>query len=195
MTYDPKIHHRRSIRLRGYDYSQAGVYFVTIVTQGRVALFGEVVNGEMRLNRYGEIVRAAWFDLPRHYKHVELGALVVMPNHVHGIIIFNDIGRGGSARVSQPAPDKATTSSSSSTDESKTRPYRKPHALPEIVRAFKSFSARRINFLRHAKGTPVWQRSYYDHIIRNEHDLELTWLYIESNPARWAEDQENPVPR
>jgi hypothetical protein len=142
MTYDPKIHHRHSLRLKGFDYSQAGMYFITIVTQEREALFGEVVNGEMRLNRYGRIVQAAWFDLPRHYKHVELGALVVMPNHVHGIIIFNDIGRGGSARVSQPAPDKATTSSSSSTIEIEdpplqktTRPSRNRPCLQILFRA------------------------------------------------------------
>jgi REP element-mobilizing transposase RayT len=85
MKFDPKIHHRRSIRLKGFDYSQAGAYFVTIVTQGRVPLFGDVVNGEMRLNRYGKIVQAVWFDLPQHYPHVELGAFVIMPNHVHGI--------------------------------------------------------------------------------------------------------------
>jgi REP element-mobilizing transposase RayT len=96
MKYDPKIHHRRSIRLKRYDYSQAGAYFVTIVMQGRVPLFGEVVKEEMRLNQYGKIVQAARFDLPRHYPHVELGAFVIMPNHVHGIIILNGTGRGGS---------------------------------------------------------------------------------------------------
>ncbi len=189
--YDPKIHHRRSIRLKGYDYTQAGAYFVTIVTQGREALFGEVVNGEMRLNRYGEIVQAAWFDLPRHYRHVELGAFVVMPNHVHGIIILNGTGRGGSV-PGQPSVAAGMKSGTASVPEkTKTRPYSKQHGLPEIVRAFKSFSARRVNVLRRMEGTPVWQRNYYEHIIRNQQDLELTWLYIESNPAQWDTDDEN----
>jgi len=86
--YDPNRHHRRSIRLKNYDYSQAGAYFVTICTHGHIHLFGEVVDGEMRLNPFGEIVQAVWFDLPQHYGHVQLDAFVVMPNHVHGIIVL-----------------------------------------------------------------------------------------------------------
>jgi putative transposase len=191
MNYDPKIHHRRSIRLKGYDYTEAGAYFVTIVTQGRAAVFGEVVDGEMRLNRYGEIVRTAWFDLPRHYKHVELGAFTIMPNHVHVIIILGDDSRGGSVPANQPVPDKIIMSKPPLPEGLKTRPYKR-HPLSETVRAFKSFSARRINLLQHAQGTPVWQRNYYEHIIRNQHDLEQTWLYIESNPAQWETDEENP---
>jgi len=90
MKFDPQIHHRRSIRLKGYDYSQFGAYFVTIVVWQREALFGEIVNGEMMLNRYGQIVMNAWSDLPKHYPHTELGAFIIMPNHVHGIILLND---------------------------------------------------------------------------------------------------------
>ena len=94
MTFDPQIHHRRSIRLNDYDYSQAGLYFVTIVTQGRVPLFGEVVDGEVRLNRYGEIIQKWWDALPGHFSNVETGAFVIIPNHVHGIIIIGDDRRG-----------------------------------------------------------------------------------------------------
>ncbi len=191
--FDPKIHHRHSIRLKGYDYSQAGAYFVTIVTQGRVLLFGEVVNGEMRPNRYGGIVQTTWFDLPRHYPHVELGAFVIMPNHVHGIVILSDTGRGGSIPENQSIVDGVTTGKSFLSEETETRPYGKRHGLPEIVRAFKSFSARRINLLRRIEGVPVWQRNYYEHIIRNQQDFELTWRYIESNPAQWDADDENPA--
>jgi len=90
-------------------------------------------------------------------------------------------------------PEKMASGKTSLADETKTRPYSQQHGLPEIVRAFKSFSARRINLLRHMEGTPVWQRSYYDHVIRNQQDLELTWLYIESNPTQWETDSENPV--
>jgi putative transposase len=147
----------------------------------------------MRLNRLGEIVQAAWFDLPRHYRHVELGAFVIMPNHIHGIIILNDSSTGGSVQDRPAGPAETIAGKESLPGTTKTRPYGRQHGLPEIVRAFKSFSARRINVLRHTKGTPVWQRNYYEHIIRNQQDLELTWLYIESNPARWETDEENIV--
>ena len=86
--FDPKKHHRRSIRLKRYDYSQAGAYYVTIVTQGRECLFGEIIDGEMHLNKYGEIIRKWWNEIPIHFPNVELGAFIIMPNHVHGIIFI-----------------------------------------------------------------------------------------------------------
>ncbi len=158
-------------------------------------LFGEVVDGAVVLNRNGHIVRDAWFDLVNHYRHVELGAFVIMPNHVHGIIVLIDDGRGGS-----PALGKTHLPNDLHTDKdilpiNQTRPYVKPkprHGLPEIVRAFKSFSARRINRLRRTDGIPVWQRNYYEHIIRNEREWENIHRYIQSNPSMWAEDEENP---
>ena len=95
MRFDPKIHHRRSIRLKGYDYLQAGAYFVTIVAWRREMLFGEIVDGQMILNWHGQIVLAAWIDLPNHYRHAELGAFIIMPNHIHGIVIIeNTVGNG-----------------------------------------------------------------------------------------------------
>lgn len=195
MKFDPQKHHRRSIRLKGYDYSSAGAYFVTIVAWRREMLFGEVVDGEMRLNRNGYIVRDAWFDLMNHYRHVELGAFVIMPNHVHGIIVLVDDGRGGS-----PVLGKTHLPDDPHTDKdilpiNQTRPYVKPkprHGLPEIVRAFKSFSARRINRLRRTDGIPVWQRNYYEHIIRDDREMDRIHRYIEFNPSMWAEDEENP---
>src|SRR3972149_9100932 len=92
MKFDPQIHHRRSIRLKGYDYSQAGAYYVTIVAWHRECLFGDVVDGEMNLNRYGEIVKWEWVNLSQSFKFIELGAFVVMPNHFHGILLFHDVG-------------------------------------------------------------------------------------------------------
>jgi len=94
-----KTFHRRSLRLPGYDYSQPGAYFVTVVTHGRACLFGEVVEGEMCLNEFGRIVEAVWFDLPRHYPNVELGAFRIMPNHAHAVIVLFDnyVGKGGGA--------------------------------------------------------------------------------------------------
>jgi putative transposase len=180
------------MRLQGYDYSMAGAYFVTIVAQGRKHLFGQMVEGEMRLNRAGEICKEALFDLPRHYKNVELGAFIVMPNHVHAIIFLDAPSTGGSVLRINPLPDESTSSIALLPDDPKTRPYRKEYNLSEIIRAFKSFSARRINLFRKQRDTQVWQRSFYDHIIRDQQDLEMTWLYIESNPAQWETDEENP---
>ena len=195
--FDPRIHHRQSIRLQGFDYSSAGAYFVTIVAHGRECLFGEVVDGNVKLNRFGEIVDHAWFDLPRHYRHVSLGAFVIMPNHVHGIIVLNDDGRGGSVSGGIALPDETIAGQNTVPANPETRPYApiKRHPLSEIVRAFKSFSAKRINVLRRTQGIPVWQRNYYEHIIRNDREMERIWHYIESNPSRWAEDDENPSRR
>lgn len=194
MKFDPKIHHRRSVRLKEYDYSQAGAYFVTIVAWQREMLFGEIVNGEIMLNRYGQIVLNAWTDLPNHYRHVELGAFMIMPNHVHGIVVLIDDDRGGSfVSGGMNLPDESHAGMGN-VPANQTRPYvtAKRHGLPEIVRAFKSFSARRINILRHAEGIPVWQRNYYEHIIRNEPEMDRITRYIEANPTRWANDDENP---
>lgn len=197
MKFDPQKHHRRSIRLQGYDYSQAGAYFVTIVAWQREMLFGEIVNGEMKLNRNGQIVRDAWYDLKNHYQHVELGAFVIMPNHAHGIIVLVDDDRrgGSSASGGINLPDESNAGIGN-VPNNQTRPYAKTkprHGLPEIVRAFKSFSARRINRLRHTDGIPVWQRNYYEHIIRNDDDYNRIHRYIESNLSMWAEDDENPM--
>ncbi|MDP9372578.1 MAG: transposase [Chloroflexota bacterium] len=189
MGYDPRVHHRRSIRLKGYDYSQPGAYFVTICVRWRERLLGEVVDGETRPNAYGAIVARCWDDLPRHYPTVELDAFVVMPNHIHGIIVLtdplpNDVGAG---LKPAPPPDGGTPARMREGVEEESR-----QALSEIVRAFKTFSARRINEARGAVGTPVWQRGYWDHIIRNERSLRRFQTYIIDNPARWEMDQLHP---
>jgi REP element-mobilizing transposase RayT len=151
----------------GYDYTQPGAYFVTICTRDRVCLFGEVVGGQMQLNELGRLVEWTWQDLSNHVANIVLDAFVVMPNHVHGIIII--VGAG-----SEPAP---TT---------------KQYGLPEIVRQFKTFSALRINEQRGTPGAPVWQRNYYEHIIRTEDSLARIREYIAGNPLRWHLDRENP---
>lgn len=186
MKYDPQRHHRRSIRLRGFDYTQAGAYFVTVVAQQRARLFGDVVDGEMRSNDAGRVVAYTWHDLPNHVGGITLDAFVVMPNHVHGIIIITDnvyVGAGSVGAGSEPAPTM---------EPAPTEPtHKKRHALPEIVRQFKTFSARRINQLRGTPGTVVWQRNYYEHIIRNQAALERIRAYIAHNPRRWDSDREN----
>ena len=169
---------RHSMRLPGYDYSQAGVYFITLVTHHRKRLFGEILEGRMELNQYGRIVMKAWKDLPYHYDPIHLDAFVIMPNHVHGIItIHEDECRGGSQTHPYPA------------EEIFDHARLVKHGLPEIIRAFKSFSARRINILRHTQGKAIWQRSYYDHIIRNEIEWQKIWDYIQINPDRWERDR------
>jgi REP element-mobilizing transposase RayT len=188
-------HHRRSIRMKGYDYSQPGAYFVTLCTWQRECLFGEVVNGELHLNEMGRIVLRAWRDLPNHYPHLELGEFCILPNHVHAIMILtdHDSRRGGSVPDQANHDDRSRPDQVTESQNLKTRPYTPVrHGLPEIIRAFKSFSARSINFLRHTSGTPVWQRNYYEHIIRDEIEWRKINDYIATNPADWDHDQENP---
>jgi REP element-mobilizing transposase RayT len=169
---------RRSIRLQGYDYSQAGAYFVTICTRNRECLFGEIVNGDMRLNDAGSVVESVWDGLPGHYAHVELDAMVIMPNHFHGIIVLAPVGVGaGNVRAGfKPAPTPAAMR----------------HGLSEIVRALKTFSSRRINESRQTPGTKLWQRNYWEHIIRNESELNRIREYIHNNPTQWEMDKLHP---
>ncbi len=206
----PNRYHRRSIRLDGYDYRHPGAYFITVVVQERLCLFGEIREGEMRLSPMGQIVRRAWEDLPDHYPQVVLDEFCIMPNHVHGIIVLGKdatgrgvgghigppvrgAGRGGSTAVRQALGDESKIDSQASTAASQTRPYKMTrHGLPEIVRAFKSFSARQINALRRMPGAPVWQRNYYEHIVRNEAEWERIRRYIDQNLAQWEQDEENP---
>jgi REP element-mobilizing transposase RayT len=198
MTY----RRRRSFRLEGYDYSTAGAYFVTVCADGRACLFGNIVDGAVRLNPCGMAVLEAWDALPAHYPHVLLDAFIVMPNHMHGIILFDDradvlVGADVTTRTSdaksvgagfKPAP----TSGGIVGSGAGLKPAPTRRALPEIVRAFKTFSAKRINGLRATPGAPVWQRNYYEHVVRDERALNRIRQYIAENPARWADDQDNP---
>ncbi len=190
----PPPKRRIALRLPEYDYSQPGAYFVTLVTYKRAHLFGDISAGDMRLNRFGEIVHSTWLDLPRHYPHVELDAFVIMPNHVHAVLMLQDHGgRGVSLQAKNGVQTSNLSGHSTLQDITKTHPGgpgKVSHALPEIIRAFKSFSAVKINILRRAKGQPVWQRNYYDHVIRNQDDLEQIRKYVEGNPLLWEQDPE-----
>ena len=193
--FDPKIHHRRSIRLKGYDYAQEGAYYVTIVAWQREFLFGNIVNGEMMLSPYGEIVQKWWKEIPVHFPNVETGAFVIMPNHVHGIICILDDGRGAVS-----APDDNGEITISRNDEMVgviqvrgTPPLRTP-TLGQIIAYFKYQSTKEMNKADNTGTvTKFWQRNYYEHIIRNEQDLQNKTDYIEANPLLWNEDDENPV--
>ena len=175
MTYNPDIHHRRSIRLKGYDYSQAGAYFVTVCTQNRECLFGEVIDGEMVLNDIGKIVAGEWMKTGAIRNNVALDKWVVMPNHFHGILVVDD-GRGTAHRA--PTVEQFGQPVSGS--------------IPTIIRSFKSAVTKRINEIRKTPGEKLWQRNYYERIIRNENELNHIREYIANNPMKWKLDRGNP---
>jgi len=200
-AFNPEIHHRHSIRLKNYDYSQPGVYFVTTCTQNRACLFGEIVGADLRvrpqnpkgqsqgiapttntthpgdgasrlvLNDAGRMVTTIWQQIPDFYPGTDVDSFVVMPNHFHGIIIIWD----GQPRVS-------------------------PISLPEIVQRFKTFTTKRYtDGVHQCNWQPfygrLWQRNYYDHIVRDESEFDLIREYIHANPDQWITDRENPVNR
>lgn len=175
MKYDSQIHHRRSIRLKGYDYTQAGAYFITICAYQRENIFGEIVNGEMKLNSFGEIAYSEWFKTAELRSSVELykKQFVVMPNHIHGNIWLTDV-RTRRRRVPTEKFGKPVSGS-----------------IPTIVRAYKSAVTYAINKMENSRGAVVWQRNYYEHVIRNEKELELITKYIEYNPMNWQLDRDN----
>ncbi|MCY3957222.1 MAG: transposase [Chloroflexi bacterium] len=176
---------------------------MTICTDWRAHLFGRVTDGRMELNAAGRLVDDVWHELPAYYRHVVLDAFVVMPDHVHGVIFFEDrplpaevevgpaqLGESIGTRAEEagrgPAPRKDGTRPNPTEEVSR-------HGLSEIVRGFKSMSGRRVNALRGTPGQSVWQRGYYEHVVRNEEDLNRIREYIAGNPMRWSlkrEDQE-----
>jgi putative transposase len=160
MKYDPDFNHRRSIRLNGYDYSTSGAYFITICTPEKEHLFGDIVNETIELNTLGDLARSHWQQLSQHHPNIIIDESIVMPNHLHGIIILE-----------------------SSLD------YKK--SISEVIRGFKTFSAKVINKKRGLCGVPVWQRNYYDRIIRNELELDRVRQYIINNPRNWDADKNN----
>lgn len=159
MRYNSEIHHRYSIRLKGYDYSQAGAYFVTVCIKNRECLLGNIANGEVQLNRAGNMVKNIWNNLPTHYPGVLIDQFVIMPNHIHGIVVLSSVGAGLCA-----CPNEG--------------------------------------YAQHSKGQPqgvaptpfnekLWHCNYYEHIIRNEDELNRIRQYIINNPLQWQFDREN----
>jgi putative transposase len=179
----PEGHHRRSVRLKGYDYAQPGAYFVTICTHGRVCIFGDVVNGEMIVNECGQRVTEEWLYTGLLRPDVVLDAFVVMPNHLHGIVIIMERDRGRGVLHTpfhDGTPDRGVNSPS--------------RTVGAIVRGFKAATVRDINCLRGVPaGAPVWQRDYYEHVVRSAAGLGRIRAYIADNPARWLEDENNPA--
>jgi putative transposase len=177
MPYDPQKHHRRSIRLRGYDYTTPGAYFITLCTYQRQHLFGAVVDGTMQLNSYGKIVAEEWLCSATIRQEIALDGWIVMPNHFHGIVIIQSV----------------TPSSESMLNLIQVvEKQRKPKSLATLVAGFKMAVTTRINCERQSPGTPVWQRNYYECIIRDQSALERIRQYISSNPLHWKTDQLHP---
>ena len=220
MTFNPNLHHRRSIRLPGYDYSQAGAYFITICTHERMPLFGEIVDGVMTLNAAGNIVNEEWHTTGQIRHQIALHEFVIMPNHIHGIIqlvgarctrpdcigpnctcpdyINPDEMRADSdeqpARIQPGRVQRAPTvpSPTSIIQPTPTVPpasiIQRTPTVGDVVRGFKSSVTKRVNALPGVSGQRIWQRNYYEHIIRNEDAYLKIAEYIQTNPQRWETD-------
>jgi REP element-mobilizing transposase RayT len=165
----------RSVRLRGYDYTIGGAYFITICTHNRQNLFGEIEKEVVVLNGSGHIAVEEWLKTAVLRPNVILDEFVVMPNHVHGIVILNS--------------ERSSTARRATTEE-----FGKPiaNSIPTVIRAYKSAVTKRIHELHLESSTPVWQRNYYEHVIRGEDDLNSIREYIRFNPQKWADDEETP---
>ncbi|PKO12697.1 MAG: transposase [Chloroflexi bacterium HGW-Chloroflexi-10] len=191
---------RRSIRLQDYDYTQPGLYFITICTYERECIFGSIINEEMTLTDAGQIALDTWNEIPQHFQNVETDAFIIMPNHIHGIIAILD----NPVRATHASPSEHASPHPSGP---------KPRSIGAIIGSYKSAVSKRIHSLdaihddfvrathaspiEHAsppkQSSPIWHRNYYEHIIRSEPDLDRIREYIESNPANWTLDTENPA--
>lgn len=203
MPYTPDIHHRKSIRLKGYDYSQAGLYFITICTQNRKWLFGEIKDGEMILNDAGEMVKHWYYELNNKFNDIKCHAMVVMPNHFHCIIENTGSPVGADLCVcpitdapipSENIPGKNDQDEHTIQDE---HPIRGEHAgspLRAIIQWFKTMTTN--NYIREVKQNDwppfhgkLWQRNYWEHIIRNLNEYQRITQYIINNPRQWENDR------
>ncbi|MCX6149524.1 MAG: hypothetical protein NTX22_03250 [Ignavibacteriales bacterium] len=165
---------RKSIRLKEYDYSREGWYYVTICAKNKNCLFGEIVNEEMKLNEKGRIIENCWERIPDHFGFVEVDYFVVMPNHLHGIIIINEQSSHRRGEVTSPLRWKHRIT------------------LGKIIAYYKYQTTKIINQRDEKIGEKIWQRNYYEHIIRNENDLFHIRQYIENNILKCSLDKHYP---
>ncbi len=232
MAFDSFKHHRRSIRLKDYDYSQAGAYFVTIVTQNRECVLGEAADGDMKLSPIGQTAYDFWQEIPRHFANADVDEFIVMPNHIHGILVIAETARepepvavenGRDAivgveydhnagvgvecfvgveyiqplRGNQPThpgqprrPDVSPRSEPPQIEPRHAYQHVIPKSVGSIIRTYKAAVTRWCN--KNGSEHFAWQRNYYEHVIRDENDLERIRNYIAGNPANWSADDENP---
>ena len=189
-------------RLKNWNYASDGWYFITICTKGRENIFGIIEHGTMILNQYGRIAEQCWFDLPNHYFNLILDAFVIMPNHLHGIMIIdntretvlsvNGVGvETGLKPVSTDTQPNMNTQPQSDTQPNMNKQPKSStnqHGLFEFVRALKTFSSRRMNELDNTAGKSRWQLRFHDHIIRDKEELHRIQQYIFNNPSTWEKD-------
>ncbi|MFA5076185.1 MAG: transposase [Patescibacteria group bacterium] len=187
--YNPDYHHRRSIRLPDYDYSGMGQYFITICSQNMVYLFGRVENGGMILNPAGRMAQKWWSKLPNKFLTIRLGVFVVMPNHIHGIVeIIDDVGADLCVCPNQQGRHRGLPIPPG-------LPLRRSQQLiPRVVQWFKTMSTNEyIKNVKQNNWSPfdqrLWQRNYYEHIIRNQIEYQKISEYIINNPLNWDEDR------
>jgi REP element-mobilizing transposase RayT len=200
MKHNPHIHRQRSIRLKGYDYSQNGAYFITMCVQNREYLFGYIQNGEMKLNDAGRIIQAEWEKLPQRFFNIVLDTFVVMPNHFHGIIFIQNWASIKDAHTEKNAHTKRDAHAEEDTyAESKSSSTGTPCGCPKntignIIGAFKSLTTNQyIHGVKSGKFPPfakrIWHRNYYENIIRNEKSLNTIREYMQHNPQKWDDDR------
>ncbi len=178
MQFDPQKHHRHSIRLKGYDYAQPGAYFITLCTYQKQCWFGDIRNGQMYLNQIGKIVVREWLRSSEIRSEISFDEWFVMPNHLHGIMVITD---DDAERAHSRAPLQEISNF-----------QRKPVSLSSFVAQFKATVTRRINNVCSISGVPIWQRNYYESILRDEDSLNMVRQYIIDNPRCWNDDPENP---
>lgn len=188
-TYNPDIHHRQSIRLKSYDYSSNGAYFVTICVQDKQELFGTIDEGVMHLNRHGQIAQQVWESLPTRFPGTDVDYFVIMPNHVHGIIVRTE--EISNIHDKPDIKEQKYTSLMKGRLQTYAIAPQRWQLLGEIVRTFKAATSRLI----HKEGCEefAWQRNYYESIVRNDAQLTAIRTYIASNPQRWDKDTLNPI--
>jgi REP element-mobilizing transposase RayT len=198
MTYNPDIHHRRSIRLKGYDYSQEGWYFVTICVHNREWLFGDIINGKIILNDAGKMVETEWLNLKTRFLNIELGEFVVMPNHFHGILEITATTNGATTRVAPTDEyDNAVVGATLVVAQYETvaqYEINRKKTIGNIIDAYKSITT--VQYIRGVKtldwqpfNQKLWQRNYYEHIIRDSQSHQKISDYIDNNPMNWENDE------
>lgn len=203
MARIPESRNRRSTRLKGYDYSSNGAYFISIVTQGRSLLFGDVVDSEMHLNDAGEMVQRCWEEMPKRFPSIAMDQFIVMPNHMHGVVVIQqpvvDVGTPlHQPAVGAPLDQPAVGAPLVGAQETGTTTRVAPTRLGDVIGAFKSLTTLEYSRGVDSKGWQsfdkrLWQRNYHEHIIRNEREFEDIREYIWNNPLAWDLDKENPL--
>jgi REP element-mobilizing transposase RayT len=203
-NFNPEIHHRQTIRLKGYDYGSAGLYFITLCTHNRAMLFGHIENGQMVLNAAGQIANQCWFEIPNHYPNIVLHEFVVMPNHIHGIIQI--VGAKYFSPNNEPeqildhyigandfSPNEIGINdvSPNNTGAKDVSPLRRGPSgtIGAVVRGYKIGVTKWMR--QHTDIQTIWQRNYWEHIIRDENSFQTISCYIKNNPAKWENDKLN----